>query len=164
MHLAVPSIILIGAVLTDLRTKKIFNWYIVVAALFALLNSYYFLGMEGLKAGLLGAGLALVMTLPLFLARILGGGDLKLLVAFGFATSYLTVLNVLVGSFICAALIGIIYSIINGTFKILILNTLAILKGEKPENISFHRLPYSVAIFMAWVTYLTLERTGGVLW
>jgi Flp pilus assembly protein protease CpaA len=164
LHLAVPSIILIGAVITDLRTKKIFNWYIVAAALCGFASSFYFMGKEGIIAGLLGAGLALVITLPLFFTRILGGGDVKLLIAFGLGTSYATILNVVVGSFICAALIGLIYATLNGTIKILALNTFAILKGEKREKLSIHHLPFSVAIFMAWVTYLVMQHTGGDLW
>jgi prepilin peptidase CpaA len=164
LHLAVPSIILIGAVITDLRTKKIFNWYIVAAAFCALANSAFFMGKEGVISGLLGGGLAVVITLPLFFARVLGGGDVKLLIAFGLGTSYATVLNVVVGSFIWAAFIGVIYAALNGTIKILALNTFAILKGEKRENISIHHLPFSVAILMSWITYLVMQETGGLLW
>jgi prepilin peptidase CpaA len=164
MHLALPSLILIGAVITDLRTKKVFNWYIVVAAVCALANTVYFFGYDGIIGGLLGAGLAAAMAIPLWLAKVLGGGDVKLLMVLGLCTSYGTVFNVILGSFIFAAVIGIVYAIFNGTFKILTLNTLAVLKGEKPERITFHKLPFTVAILMAWVTYHTTERMGGPLW
>lgn len=164
MHLAVPSIILIGAVISDLRTKKVFNWYIVVAALCALANTAYFFGYDGLLAASLGAGLAALMCLPLYIAKVLGGGDVKLLFVLGLATNYTTIFNVTIGSFFCAALIGVTYAIFNGTFKLLALNTLSVLKGEKPEKIGFHKLPYTVAILMSWLTYHMTQNFRGPLW
>lgn len=165
MHLAVPSLILIGAVITDLRTKKVFNWFVVVSFFLALANSTYFFGAtEGLKLGLLGAGMGLVMTLPLFMARVLGGGDVKLIIALGAATSYSTIMNVVFGSFVWAALIGVIYATLNGTVKILALNTLAVLKGQKPEPVQLHHLPFSVALFFAWISHLVVIKAGGHWW
>lgn len=66
----------------DVRERRIPNALTVpalgIAMLFALLG-----GFPELGASLAGAGLCLVLSLPFFLVRGLGGGDVKLLVAFG---------------------------------------------------------------------------------
>ena len=66
----------------DVRERRIPNALTVSALGFALVMAVLG-GLPGLGAGLLGAGLCLLLTLPLFLVRGLGGGDVKLLVAFG---------------------------------------------------------------------------------
>lgn len=66
----------------DVRERRIPNFLTVFA--FALAISISALGGLGsLGVSLLGAGLSLLLALPLFLLRGLGGGDVKLLVAFG---------------------------------------------------------------------------------
>jgi len=51
---------------------------------------------------LLGAGLALLLTVPAYVAKKLGAGDVKLMIAISLLTSFQTTLN----SFLVAAAIG----------------------------------------------------------
>lgn len=67
---------------SDVRTRRIPNRLTIVGLLVAL-SLRVLLGAIPLWQGVLGAGLALGITLPLFALGILGGGDTKLLTAVG---------------------------------------------------------------------------------
>lgn len=66
----------------DVKERRIPNALTVTALGIALLTALLG-GLPGLGASLAGAGLCLLLALPFFLVRGLGGGDVKLLVAFG---------------------------------------------------------------------------------
>jgi prepilin peptidase CpaA len=73
----------LAACVTDLRMRRIPNVLTLGAALVGF--GYHLLagGWEGLLGSLAGWGLGLVLFLPLFALRGLGGGDVKLLAALG---------------------------------------------------------------------------------
>lgn len=90
---------------TDLSVRRIPNLYSAAAALFAL--AYLaFTGEAMLGASwqpvLLGVALALALTLPGYLARLLGAGDVKLLFAIGLLGGWKVVLI----SFAVAGILG----------------------------------------------------------
>jgi prepilin peptidase CpaA len=68
---------------TDIAFGRIFNWLTAGMALLALVYAGYAHGLSGVGSSLLGmlAGLALYGWM--FFFRVLGGGDVKLLMAFG---------------------------------------------------------------------------------
>ena len=70
------------ATVSDIRTRRIPN-ALTVSALLVALALRSFLGAGALVDGLQGAGLAMLLVLPIFALGGLGGGDLKLLVAVG---------------------------------------------------------------------------------
>lgn len=74
----------LAAAYTDIRWGKIYNWMTVPFAVFGLTLNTVGGGLDGLLLSLggLGAGFALWLVSN-FLGRILGGGDIKLLMAFG---------------------------------------------------------------------------------
>ncbi len=78
---AFTCLMLIACIL-DLRSRRIPNGLTVTGAAAALALRAP-LGWEVLADGALGIGLALVLTIPLFLLNALGGGDVKLLAAVG---------------------------------------------------------------------------------
>lgn len=164
MHLLVPTFILAFAVYTDLRARSIYNKFIIISTVLALANVLYFFGWSGLQSGLLGMGLAFLIGFPLFMAKILGGGDVKLLALVGLMTAPAAILNIIVLSFVWASVIGIIYAVVNGSARKMVTNTVGILKGLPRETIDVHRLPFAVAIFMAWMSHLVMQNHGGRLW
>lgn len=159
-HLIVPTLILLGALITDLRSRKIYNWYVLGSLALAVVNTLAFFGVSGLAPAAAAAGVALMISLPLVLIGVLGGGDMKLFVAFGFATSYSAVLNVVVASFIWAAVFGIIYSLVNGSFKRLVTNMGSLSTGGKASDLSLHKIPFTLPIFIGWMTYLIKVKGG----
>ncbi len=74
----------VTAAYTDIRWGKIFNWMTVPFAVLGLTLNTVGGGLDGLLLSLsgIGAGFALWLVSN-FLGRILGGGDIKLLMAFG---------------------------------------------------------------------------------
>jgi prepilin peptidase CpaA len=73
---------LVVAALSDLRSRRIPN-VLTMGALMVALALRSAAGPDALVAGLLGAGLALAVMLPLFAMNGVGGGDAKLLIMVG---------------------------------------------------------------------------------
>lgn len=164
-YLIAPSFVLLAGLITDLRSRKIYNLLVGICALVVIASTYFLFGTSGLQNGLLSSGMALVLTLPLVVFKILGGGDLKLFVVFGFATSMTTVMNVLIYSLFWGAIIGIGYAIYSGQATVLFSNLLKILKGTPRAKLQLQKIPYTVPLVLAWFTYVALhllESQGGL--
>lgn len=161
--LVVPTIILLVALVTDVRTRKIPNLWVMISIILALASSYYFYEFDGLKQGAIAAGVALLMTLPLVLIGALGAGDMKIMFAFGLASTYTQVFSVIVFSFFWGALIGIVISIVDGRLQLLIHNMLSLLSGKPKEAQELLKIPYTVALILGWITYLILGAQQGAL-
>jgi prepilin peptidase CpaA len=73
----------LAACLTDLRWRRVPNLLTFGAVAVALLMRLAMHGITGLPGAVLGWTVGLAMLLPLFALRGLGGGDVKLLAAFG---------------------------------------------------------------------------------
>jgi prepilin peptidase CpaA len=82
LNTAVFVVLVVVAVWMDVRSKRIPNWLTVTGLLGALLLRSA-MGWDSLVGGLSGAGLAALVSVPLFVAGALGGGDGKLLIAIG---------------------------------------------------------------------------------
>lgn len=86
LRIAIPVSALIFTLvagLTDLRWRRIPNWWTVPGALVGLALNIGAYGWAGLKASLLGCGLGLLLLVPFFALRAIGGGDCKLVAAMG---------------------------------------------------------------------------------
>jgi len=92
----------------DFRTRKIPNWLTVPALLLGIGMHIVVAGWPGAKTSLEGAGLALVLLLPLVLLRGLGAGDWKLMGAVGAFLGPVMFLFVLVGSLLVSGLMAIV--------------------------------------------------------
>jgi prepilin peptidase CpaA len=92
----------------DFRTRKIPNWLTVPALLLGIGMHIVVAGWPGAKASLEGAGLALVLLLPVVLLRGLGAGDWKLMGAVGAFLGPVMFLFVLVGSLLVSGLMAIV--------------------------------------------------------
>jgi prepilin peptidase CpaA len=67
----------------DYRTRRIPNWLVLSGLILGVgLNSFLY-GTQGLWVAVQGCGLALLIYLPLFALRAMGGGDAKLMAAIG---------------------------------------------------------------------------------
>ena len=164
LHLVIPTFTLFFAVYSDLRSHSIYNKMLLASCLLALIQNFYFFGTAGVVAGFLGAGFAFVLTWPLYLLKILGAGDVKLLAVLGLYSSSATVFNIILLSFLWASLVGVIYAFINGSAKELFKNIFRIIRGEKKEKIQAHQLPFAVPIFLAWMSHVFMSFQGVTLW
>jgi prepilin peptidase CpaA len=76
------TVLLAAAAWTDYRSRRIPN-ALTVTGLGAALLLRALVGPEAILDGLVGALLAFVLTLPLLMLGVMGGGDAKLLIAIG---------------------------------------------------------------------------------
>jgi prepilin peptidase CpaA len=148
------AVVLVG-VWTDVRTRRIPNGLTAFALLAALAVRAVF-GLAALLDGVLGAGLALVLLLPLFALGGVGGGDAKLLVAVGAFLGPGGFLVALLATAIAGGVMSLVYAVRRGVILPVLLNTRGLLKyvvtggrsGERstlatPGALS---VPYGVAI------------------
>ena len=76
-------LVVMGAGISDLRSRRIPNWLVGLGLLAGIgLNSFLY-GTAGLWVALKGAGLALAIYFPLYALRAMGAGDAKLMAAVG---------------------------------------------------------------------------------
>lgn len=153
---------LAAAAVWDLRFRRIPNLLTVSSLLVALIMR----GIQGadpLIDGVIGAGVAALVSLPLFALGALGGGDGKLLIAIGGFMGP----GRLAGALLMIALVGGVLGVLDayrrGVLVPVILNSLDLLKhwatlGHKGRRVALTMpgamtIPYGVAIAI-----------GAVMW
>lgn len=111
------GVILIIAVITDIRFHKIPNWITFPAMMLGIAHYSYMNGSQGLIFSISGLFLGIAIFMPFYFLTGMGAGDVKLLGAVG---CFLGAKGVLV-AFLATALIGGVYAIIllaaHGYFK-----------------------------------------------
>ena len=161
-----PSALLIAGLISDLLYRKYHNVHFLIALALTVILVLTFFGVQGLLGGLTGGLVALGIGVFLTLTGVIGAGDMKLMLVFGFATNYEAVLLVYLYAFIWGALLGLSQVILSGEFKDLMKNMRVLAFYRlKPEQKSLHMIPFTVPLFLGWVSHLTLEqlRPGGIL-
>jgi prepilin peptidase CpaA len=154
LNAALLAVVLV-AVWTDIRTRRIPNGLTVVALAAALALRALF-GLAPLLDGLLGAGLALALLLPLFALGGVGGGDAKLLVAVGAFLGPKLFVVALLATAIAGGVMSLAWATRRGVILPALLNTGGLLKyvftgGRKGERTTLEMpgvvsIPYGVAI------------------
>jgi prepilin peptidase CpaA len=75
--------LVISAAVFDFRTRRIPNWLCAAGFLCGFAFQIVLFRWTGARDAALGAGLALLIYVPLFALRAVGGGDVKLMAAVG---------------------------------------------------------------------------------
>jgi prepilin peptidase CpaA len=114
---------------TDLRERRIPNWLTVPSLIIGLAVHSWLGGGRGALTSLEGAGLALVILLPLVLMRGLGAGDWKLMGAVGAFLGPWMMLFVLVASFFVTGLVSIVRMATMGKVKSTLRNMIVLVRG-----------------------------------
>lgn len=163
LKILLSGLIVLAACVDDLRTRKIHNKLILILLPFVLIAVFLLQGTEGLKTGGFSALLALAIGVPLALMRVVGGGDLKLLVLFALAMNWSGFLNSLIYSFPWAFLLGLFKIILDKKFKEFLFNLLFLFKHRTTKNLKLHSIPFSFSLFFGWLTFLTLKAKGMLI-
>jgi prepilin peptidase CpaA len=153
----------------DFRTRRIPNWLTVPAFFAGLALRTFASGWSGAKASLEGAGLALVLLLPLVLMRALGAGDWKLMGAVGAFLGPVMFLFVLLGSFLVSGLMAIVEMMRTQRVKETFRNLSVLVQGffsfglrANPEisldNPALLKIPFGVAASISTVACFCLAR------
>ena len=162
MMLAVATLILLAGMADDLFSRKVHNQLFVGAFVFALISSLYFREWSGTQLGLLAFLLAALITIPMFAVRMIGGGDVKIVLAFAIAVEPMAVFWTLAYSVVWGALFGFTRSAIQGQLPMLVRNTIHLATRKKVQQHQLHPIPYTFALVLGWFTHLTMIRVGGL--
>ena len=154
--------VVIGAAYSDFRSRRIPN-ALTMSGLGAALVLRAVIGPQAIIEGLVGVLLAFVLTLPLLMLGVMGGGDAKLLMAIG---GFMGPRNFLWAGILIAIIGGMMATVDAGRKGVLLpvlYNCGEILKhwatmGRRGANRSFASvgaltIPYGIAI-----------ATGALLW
>ncbi|MCY4512161.1 MAG: prepilin peptidase [Bdellovibrionales bacterium] len=156
------TLILAVGVGDDLRSRKIHNKLILFLLPVALIGTILLKGFSGILTSGLSALLACIMGVPLYLTKIVGGGDLKLLVVFAFTASWMDAGLSLLYALPWALLLGVFKIVLDKKFRDFIANLIFLTKFQKPELSTLHTIPFSLALLFGWLTCVSLKR-GGLL-
>lgn len=144
----------------DLRSRKIKNKTVVISFAVCSVMALVLGGLPALGWGLVSVMIALLASTPLFMAKVLGGGDVKIFAAVSVLLSAPEVVYTLLASLIWGALLGVLQAVLRGEGKALFHNVLVIFMRAKPQESQLHKIPYSVALLFG---YLSQSLAGG-LW
>ena len=157
-----PGLVLLIACVDDLWTKKIHN-KLILFLLPVVLGAVFLLGgIEALKMGGISALLAFFITVPLHLLRVIGGGDIKLLILIAFSLSWENLLWISIWSLPWALILGLVKITLDKKLKDFLWNILFLFRHRTSSGLKFHNIPYSIALFFSWLSFISL-RVGVFL-
>ena len=159
----------LSAAVLDWRSRRIPNWLTVPGLLLGVIAHSLLSGWHGTLSSLEGAGLALVILLPLVLLRGLGAGDWKLMGAVGAFLGPVLLLFVLLGSFLASGVMAMIQMMRAGRIVETFQNLWILLKGffsfglrVRPQisldNPRLMKLPFGVAVAVATLVCFCAAR------
>jgi Flp pilus assembly protein protease CpaA len=163
---AAPTIMLLIALIEDLRTKKVRNSIIVVGFIAGLIWINFVL--PGSSSGLMtvaSIATAVALCFPLYYFKVIGGGDFKLMIVFALLTSTEAVVTVTWMSLFWGGLLGLFQALFSGQLKQILHNVISIISTKRSvAETKLHRIPYTVALFLAWISHLSFEMARVQPW
>lgn len=105
---------LVLVVQQDAFRRRIPNWLVGPGILIALAYNTQQFGWAGLAAALIGGLLPFVMLVALYLARSMGAGDIKALMALGSLWGASVILNVIMWSLVIGGVMALVILLVNG--------------------------------------------------
>ncbi len=168
ISMAAVIVLAMIAVYTDVRWGKIFNILTAPFALLGLILNTIGGGWEGLLLSV--EGIALGFALWLFsnaLGRILGGGDIKLLMAFGalmgpgfllWSLAYGAIIGGIM-AIVIAARKGIVIATFRSLWTSLFMRAVASMPMEIDDAAGDTRLPYAIALGTGALITLVIQHT-----
>ncbi|MDE0150922.1 MAG: hypothetical protein OXK80_00275 [Bdellovibrionales bacterium] len=157
----VSGLILIAALIDDLKFRKVHNKLLLCCIPVALLAVVVTQGWSALLSTSLFSGLgALLIALPFYFLRIIGGGDLKLYVTVALTWSLPAVFWSLILALPWGGILGLIRAILQGKAFIIWNNMLNLIKFKKVEKEALQTFPFSVVLLLGWLSYRVLNQIG----
>src|SRR5699024_6741082 len=109
-------IVLIIALITDIKYKKIPNWLTVGALAVGIISHLITGGIDGLIFSFYGLLVASAIFIFLHIFKAIGAGDVKLFVAIGSLVGMRMVLDITMYAIIFAGVIGLVILLVTKTF------------------------------------------------
>lgn len=175
MDVIFPTCILLVGALDDLRSRKIHNRLILILAAFALVFVFCFQinwNIEDLRqknqllifaflSQFLMAGvlpvigksiLALGLSVPLVLMKVIGGGDMKLYIVLSFISSPRLLFFSLIFAIVWGGILGLIKSCLDKKFQAVLVNLWLLIQFKRPVSEKLTAFPFSVSLLIGWLT------------
>jgi prepilin peptidase CpaA len=158
MQTFLTILLLIAGVVDDLRTQKVHNQLIIAVFSIALIFVVSTQGLQGLLLATLSMLTAALAIVPLYMMRVLGGGDVKLFLAVSPLLGWQEILLTLLASMIWGSILGIFQVVLKGQIKSFSQNLLAIFHRSRLPEQSVHKMPFTVALFFGYLSSLVWMR------
>ncbi|WP_258039217.1 A24 family peptidase [Nitrosomonas ureae] len=159
----------------DFRSYRISNTLVFSGALLGvLLNTFLPVGI-GFTESLMGWGIGLLLLLPLYLLRMMGAGDVKLMAMVGAFVGTNDIISVFLYTLIAGGIIALVVALQRGVlrrlmdnFIFMFLSVLSVNKSkpskdnlsvleEAPDSVG--KLPYGIAIAVGTITSLAINHS-----
>jgi prepilin peptidase CpaA len=165
MQLMICGFMLLLAVGWDVKTHRIPNQLVIGGGLIGLATAFLPDGI-GWQSSILGSIAGLAVFLPLYMLRILGAGDVKLLSAVGSFVGYPGILTVALFTGLIGGILAFLLAMhhrqlrlmLNQVHQGLVVFLMQIASGGRPRQwimvVGPHRLPYALAIALGTFSYV----------
>lgn len=110
-------LLIIAAVISDVKTYKIKNMIIIISIMAGFITSLAIGGLPSLAGSIMAALLPILLLAILFALRMLGAGDIKLFCAIGAIAGVKFILYAMAYSFISGGIFAIIIMLLNKNFR-----------------------------------------------
>ncbi|HET6789181.1 MAG TPA: prepilin peptidase [Aquabacterium sp.] len=169
LWLLASGAMIIVAVWSDVRTMRIPNWCVLSGAFSALLIASMPGGL-GLADALIGGAVGLALLLPLYIFRILGAGDVKLIAALGMFTGMPGIFGLTLATFASGGVLSLLWmirhrqsaNVLSNLRTGLLHGVMDASAGKLPSAQNFpvsqSRMPYACAIAAGMVLYVLLSK------
>lgn len=161
------AMVAMAAAITDLRNRRIPNWVTFPSFALGLILNAALHGWIGLGSATAGAGLAILIYLPLFLIRAVGAGDLKLMAAMGAIAGPRDWMALFLFTALAGGVLALAVTLVKGRLRRTLRNTGLILRELASLRAPYHasaeldvsteagvRLPHAVSILVGTVGVL----------
>lgn len=159
VSVSVPLVMFSAALYFDLRYQRIPNRLCLITLLLGLIINTSFYAWLGLGEALSGAALALIILLPAYFFRLLGAGDVKIMIAIGaisgpliisWSIAYAIIFGAFTSIFIALRTVGV-----KGLKLTISRYTDCLTTGKyfKPTSgdIGAVKVPYAPALMLGWL-------------
>lgn len=148
---------LVLAVYLDLTTAKFPNKYFLIFLVFNFILFTVLHGLSSLSVSTMTFGVAILLLAPIYFTKILGGGDVKLILAISPALLMDEFISFLLMSFLWAGVFGLVKALLGGNLRALLVNTIF---TAKKITTAEERIPFTVGILLGWCSYKSVLGLG----
>lgn len=174
-RIVVLVVLLVIAAVIDWRTYRIPNWLTVGGMVFGLIYNTVAAGpaLSGFLTALVGLAVGLGVLLPLYMLRVMGAGDVKLMAMVGAFVGLPGVLYAVLFSLVAGGIAAVVFSLYRRVFRRMTANVADIVqamafvaiagggpRGNTPAQASIGKLPYGVSICVGTIASLVAKQLG----
>ncbi len=160
---------LLAAVFTDMKARKVPNRLVLAGIVIGLLAQAFLLDGEGIVSALKGLAFGFGLFLPLYLLRVMGAGDVKLMALVGCFTGSPAIFGVVLCTLLAGGVLSLVFALKLKMARQMLSNSIfmvlpgaAKIAGDKVSANSVGvnsvgTLPYAMAIAVGTAAYLVWQ-------